>query len=91
MAHFKLEFPNGFVVEWKKSDHYQATSPHSVGNAPDGTKYFIKNKEVSRIDYINESAALHSQWFENKCKTHKQVRVLYGSSVACYVTKWVKT
>jgi hypothetical protein len=88
MAHFRIEFPNGVICEWKKSDHYTATGLNT--NAPEGTKYYLKNKQVTREEYLNESEALHAQWHENKCKTHKQIRVLHGSSFACYVTKWVK-
>lgn len=32
--------------------------------------------------------AVDAAW-EKKNETHKQVRVLYGSSAASYVTKWI--
>lgn len=90
MAHFKIKYPNGMIVEWKKSDHYEATNAYACGNAPEGTKFYLKGVEVTSATYATESENLHKQWYERKCKTHKEVRVLHGSSVACYVTKWVK-
>jgi hypothetical protein len=88
MAHFKIVLPNGSVSEWKKSDYRDAF--FQVGYARDGDKFFLKNKEVTRELFNKECENLCDAWYERKCKTYKEVRVLHGSSVACYVTKWVK-
>lgn len=56
----------------------------------DGQRFFLSGKEVSFSDFsaVAYDAAVNA--FNKKSETHKRVRVLHGSSVACYVEKWVR-
>lgn len=71
----------------------ETSSPHEANNwvnYDDAQKFFLSGKPVSVEEFF--AAALESiqaKW-DKKLETHKRVRVLHGSSVACYVEKWVQ-
>jgi len=55
----------------------------------DGQRWFLSGKEVTVQEFRDAAGAAGDAAYEKKNKTHKEVRVLYGNSAACYVTKWV--
>lgn len=55
-----------------------------------GVKTFLKDVEVSVEDFVEATNLGYENWLTKKNETHKRVRVLYGSSVACYVWVWIK-
>ena len=74
--------------------HVQETSSaHEARNFchyDDKQMFRLAGKEVSAVEFFAAvDAAIEAAW-EKKNMTHKQVRVLHGSSVASYVTKWVR-
>lgn len=56
----------------------------------DEITFVIDNVKVSAKDFVEACEQSFEDWYDAKCKTHKRVRVLHGSSVACYVWKWVQ-
>lgn len=78
MAYFKIIQPNGFISEWKKTDHHDARM--ALGNTKDGALYFLKEKEVSREAFYNETLSIHEAWLDKKMTTHKQISVCIGAS-----------
>ena len=55
-----------------------------------GVRCFVKGDEVSAQDYLEACAQRFDDWYAKKLETHKRVRVLHGTSIACYVWKWVR-
>ena len=81
---YKTTLSNGHVME--------TNSPHEAHNFipyDDDQKFSVAGATVSRAEFFQATEAARQVAFDKKNKTHKQVRVLYGSSVASYVTKWV--
>jgi hypothetical protein len=58
-------------------------------NYDEEQKFFLSGKPVTAADFYAAIQQARDAAFDKKNKTHKQVRVLYGSSVANYITKWV--
>jgi hypothetical protein len=86
MARFTVKYSTGLVQSFTAAQVHQAKQ---VVNHP-GTTFYFLDKEVSAPDWFTMVyAACDSQW-EKKNQTHKRVTVLHGSSVADYVTKWVR-
>jgi hypothetical protein len=72
---------------------FETSSCHEANNIvcyDDQQKFALSGVPVSAEDfYAAANQAVNEAW-EKKSKTHKRVRVLYGSSAASYVTKWVR-
>ncbi len=59
-------------------------------NHDDQQTFALAGKPVSAAEFFAAArAGVQSAW-DKKAETHKRVRVLHGSSVACYVEKWVR-
>lgn len=76
------------------SGYTEATSsPHEAANwvnREEEQTWWLAGKQVSVADFFAAArAAVEAAW-EKKNQTHKRVSVLHGSSVACYVQKWVR-
>lgn len=86
MARFTVKYASQVTETFTAAQVNQAKQ---VTNHP-GTTFYFLDKEVSAQDWFTMVyAACDAQW-EKKNQTHKRVTVLYGSSVAGYVTKWVR-
>lgn len=84
MKRYAVEYPNGHRIE--------TSSCHEAWNFTnfDGTKYFLRGAEVPAEQFYADCSNQSAAKFAKKNETHKRVRVLYGSSVADYVEKWVR-
>ena len=81
---YATTYSNGHTVE--------TSSPHEAFNFRnyDGQTFALAGKPASAVEfYAAVRVAIDAAWAK-KNETHKQVRVLYGSSTGCYVTKWVR-
>lgn len=83
---WSITYANGFTEEFTAAQCHQAKQ---VVNHP-GTKFFFVGKEISAPDWFTMVLDACQQAWDKKNTTHKRVRVLHGSSVACYVEKWVR-
>jgi len=83
---YGVEYVNGFKQEFTARQCNQAK--HIVNH--DGTKFFLEGVEVDAIKFFEAVHAACEAGWEKKAETHKRVKVLHGSSVACYVEKWVR-
>ena len=81
---FTIEYPGGFREE--------ASSPFEAKSyvPADGCRFFLRGVEVTADEYMADVSAARDAKLAKKEQTHKRVRVLYGSSGACYVEKWVR-
>jgi hypothetical protein len=77
---------NGFKEE--SSHAYEANNFRFYGD--ESQKFFISGKEVTSGDFFEIVKSNLVSAFDKKNQTHKRVKVLHGSSGACYVEKWVK-
>jgi len=83
---YAVEYANGHRDEFTASQCHQAKQ---VSNY-DGTRFFLADAEVTgEVWFAAVHAAIDAAW-DKKNQTHKRVRVLHGTSVACYVEKWVR-
>jgi len=83
---FAVQYKGRVRQEFTAAQCHQAAQ---VVNHP-GTKFFFVGKEVSAQDWFTlVYAAVDAAW-DKKNLTHKRVKVLYGSSAACYIEKWVR-
>lgn len=85
MKRYATTYSNGHTEEsshwtwasqWQKYDEEQ--------------KFFLSGKPVTSAEFYAAIQQARDAAFDKKNKTHKQVRVLYGASVASYVTKWIR-
>jgi ribose 5-phosphate isomerase RpiB len=82
---YATTYSNGYTEE--TSLPYEA---RSFQHYDDAQTFALSGKPVSAAEfYAAVDAALAARWAK-KNETHKLVRVLHGSSVASYVTKWVR-
>jgi hypothetical protein len=85
MKRYSTTYSSGHTVE--SSSPYEAFNWQHHDNEQ---KFFLSGKPVSAEVFYAAIQQARQKDFDKKNETHKQVRVLYGSSVASYVTKWVK-
>lgn len=82
---YSTTYSTGYTVE--------TSSPHEANNwvnYDDAQKFFLSGKPASVEEFFAAAReSIQAKW-DKKLETHKRVRVLYGSSVACYVEKWVQ-
>ena len=85
MKRFATTYTNGHTVE--------TSSPHeaqNIQNFDDAQTFFLAGKPVAAAKFFAEvQSAVQVAW-DKKNETHKRMRVLHGSSVGCYVEKWVR-
>jgi hypothetical protein len=84
MKRYATTYSSGHTVE--------SSSPYEAFNwqhHDEEQKFFLSGKPVTSADFYAAIQLARDAAFDKKNKTHKQVRVLHGSSVACYVTKWI--
>jgi hypothetical protein len=84
MKRYTTTYSNGHTEE--TSQWYEA---NQWVNYDDEQKFFLSGKPVTSVEFYAAVQQAREAAFDKKNKTHKQVRVLYGSSAACYVTKWI--
>jgi hypothetical protein len=85
MKRYATTYSNGHTVEesnWVWASQWQ--------NHDDEQKFFLFGKPVSAEVFFAAIQQARQKDFDKKNQNHKQVCVLYGSSVACYITKWVR-
>lgn len=82
---YATTYSNGHAVE--------SSSAHEAmnwANVDDEQTFALSGKPVSAADFYAAANDAVQQAWNKKSVTHKRVTVLHGSSVASYVTKWVK-
>lgn len=84
-ARYATTYSTGYTFE-TSSCH----AARNVINYDDQQKFFLSGKQVSAKEFYAAANARAEELFAKKCETHKQVRVLHGSSSLGYVTKWVR-
>jgi len=84
MKRYSVRYSSGHICE--SSNPNEAVNWH---NQEDGQRYMIKGVDVSPEVFFADVVKVREAAFNKKNATHKQVRVLHGSSATCYVTKWV--
>lgn len=84
MKRYATTYSNGHTEE--SSQWTWASQWHKYD---DQQQFFLSGKPVASEVFFEAIQQARQAAFDKKNKTHKQVRVLYGSSVACYVTKWI--
>lgn len=82
---YATTYSNGHTVETSS-----ASEAHNFSNYDDAQTLRITGEPVSAAEFFSATAeAMQAAW-DKKAETHKRVRVLHGSSVGCYVEKWVR-
>jgi hypothetical protein len=82
---YTTKFTNGHIIE--TSNVYDA---RQIQNYGDGQTFFLSGKPVSYLEFFETVCDVIDAKQDKKELTHKKIRVLYGSSVACYVNIWVR-
>lgn len=85
-AKYSVEYANGFRQEFTGA---QANQAKQVVNY-DGSRFFLAGVEVDAAVWFSAVGSACDAAWAKKNETYKRVRVLYGSSSACYVEKWVR-
>jgi hypothetical protein len=67
-----------------------ASEARSIQNYGDGQTFSLSGKDVDAVPFFAAVDKAIADAWTKKEQTHKRVRTLHGSSVACYVEKWVK-
>lgn len=82
-----------YTTTYSSGHAVETSSPHEAANWQnygEGQTFALAGKPVSaEAFYAVVIAAVEAAW-DKKAATHKRVRVLHGSSVAGYVTKWAR-
>jgi hypothetical protein len=84
MKRYSTKLSNGHVIETSL-----AHEASSIQNFDDAQVFLLSGKPVSAQEFYVAVREANDAAFEKKNQTHKRVRVLHGSSVANYVTKWI--
>jgi hypothetical protein len=95
---FTVILPNGTVSEFTARQYMDAMYTVNAyvgaygydGTEEAGLECYIKGDMVSSKDFIDACEGNFDMWLAAKKLTHKRIKVLHGSSVACYVYKWIK-
>lgn len=85
MKKYSTVYSNGHSVE--------TSSPHEAANwifYDDQQTFALAGKPVTSNEFFAAARAAVQEAWDKKSKTHKRVRVLHGSSVACYVEVWAR-
>ena len=82
---YSTTYSNGHTAESSSAHEAQ-----NFGNYDDAQTFFLSGKQVDAVEFFAAVCeAVQAAW-DKKAETHKRVRVLHGSSAACYVEKWVR-
>jgi hypothetical protein len=73
-----------------KEESSLACEARNFRNYGDGQSFELSGKPVTPDAFFAAVDAAMDAAHQKKLGTHKQVRVLYGNSATCYVTKWVR-
>ena len=84
MKRYSTTYSNGHTVE--SSSAFEA---FNWSKQDDQQTFALSGKPVSAAVFHSAVNKATQAYYDKKNQTHKQVRVLHGSSVASYVTKWV--
>jgi len=82
---YSTTYSNGHTVE--------TSSPHEARNFVnyDAAQTFrLSGRDVSASNFFAAANEACVAAWDKKNETHKRVCVLHGSSIGCYVTKWVR-
>ena len=82
-----------YAITYSSGQTVESSKAHEAANwinHDDAQTFTLSGKPVSAIEfYAAARGAMQAAW-NKKSETHKRVRVLHGSSAACYVEKWVR-
>ena len=81
---YKTTLSNGHIMETNNAHEAHNFLPYD-----EQQKFFLAGVLVSFAEFLKTTTEAKQAAWDKKNKTHKQVRVLHGSSVASYVTKWI--
>jgi len=84
MKRYTTTYSNGHTVETSL-----AHEAINIQNFDDAQIFFLSGKPVAAAEFYADAQQAMAAKLAKKEQTHKKVRVLYGSSAACYVAKWV--
>ena len=85
MKRYTTKFTNGHIIETSF-----AHEAKQIQNYGDGQTFFLSGKPVSVLEFFEDIYQVLDAKLAKKELTHKKIRVLYGSSAACYVNIWVR-
>ena len=86
MKRYATTYSNGHTVETSL-----AHEANNIQNFDDAQAFFLSGKSVTAQEFYAAAQKALDAKLAKKEQTHKKVRVLYGNSAACYVSKWVAT
>ena len=84
MKRYATTYSNGHTIETSLS--HEASN---IQNFDDAQLFFLSGKPVIAQEFYAAAQQANNAKLAKKEQTHKKVRVLYGSSAASYVNKWV--
>ena len=82
---YATTYSNGHTAETSS-----AHEAHNFGNYDDAQTFRLSGVPVSAAEFFAATAAAMQAAWDKKAETHRRVRVLHGSSAACYVEQWVR-
>lgn len=85
--------PKRFATTYSNGHTVESSSAHEAANwinHDEAQTFSVSGAPVSAIDFYAAARAAVQVALDKKLETHKRVRVLYGSSAASYVYKWVR-
>jgi hypothetical protein len=85
MALYATTYSNGHTAETSR-----AHEALNFQNFDAAQAFFLSGKPVTAQAFYAAVKKSLDAALAKKELTHKKVRVLYGSSVGCYVYKWIK-
>jgi hypothetical protein len=84
MKRYTTTYSNGHTAETSL-----AHEAINIQNFDDAQLFFLSGKPVTAAEFYADAQQAMASKLAKKEQTHKKIRVLYGSSAACYVSKWV--
>ena len=84
MKRYATIYSNGHTAQTSLA--YEA---NNILNFDDAQAFFLSGKPVTAAEFYTAAQQAIDAKLAKKEQTHKKVRVLHGSSVGCYVYKWV--
>lgn len=85
MKRYATSYPNGAKIETSSADE-----AFNFRFTQDGQQFFIRGTLVTSTEFFRVVCEARDAAWAKKEQTHKRVKVLHGSSGACYVEKWVR-
>ena len=84
MKRYATTYSNGHTAQTSL-----AHEASNIQNFDDAQAFFLSGKPVTAQEFYAAAQQAINAKLAKKEQTHKKVRVLHGSSVGCYVYKWV--